>query len=136
MQLKSINFAIIFARLPFSWKTLIGYTVYFTVETLSMYAIVYSILPVACFAIGSYLLVSAVIKVITNDFHILCGKISTGSSIEMTELFCNMVEDMSEIKELSFPFGNCVRWKQFKLPFSCIIYLEWWKCLPIFLNLL
>lgn len=130
-------FRLIYARLPINWKTLIGYTVYFSVETLSMFAIVFSILPTICFAIGSYLLLNAVIKVNTNDFHILCGKISTGSNDEMKKIFCNMVEDMSEIKELSFTFNIYVWTKQFWFMFLCLcfIYSEWSKCLPIFFKL-
>lgn len=104
LQSKSIYFTCFFARLPFGWKTLIGYSAYLTVETLSVVAIVTSILPVACLAVGSYLLLSTVIKVITNDFYVLCDKISIGSNKEMKELFCNMIADMSEVKELSFFF--------------------------------
>lgn len=80
---------------------MIGFSIYFTVETALVVAIVTSSLPVTCFVIGSYLLVSTVIKVITNDFHILCGKLSIGSNKEMKVLLCNIISDISEVKELS-----------------------------------
>lgn len=69
-------------------------------------AITKSILPTTCFGVGSYLLVCAVIEVITSDFHILCGKTSIEKGKEMKKLFSNIIEAISEIKQLSLLFNK------------------------------
>lgn len=88
-------------RLPFTWKTPIGYAIYVTVESLSSIAIGFSILPSACLGIGSYLLVCAVIEVIANEYHVLCGKATINNGQDMKKLFCSMVGDIADIKQLS-----------------------------------
>lgn len=95
-----------FVRLPFSWKTPIGYSIYVALQLVSVFAVVLTILPTACFAIGSFLLVHLANKVITNDFQILCGKISTGTGKKVKMLFFNVIADMSEVKELSLMHSN------------------------------
>lgn len=91
----------LFGRLPFSLKTPLGYAVTFLLESVSTFAVAYSILPALCFAIGNYLLVVAAIEVITNDFRILCEQVSNGNDKELKKLFSNMIEDIIEIKQLS-----------------------------------
>lgn len=100
------NLRFLFVRLPFSWKTPIGYSIYLTLEYLSVFAVALSMLPTICFAVGSYLLVYLVNKVIANDFHILCGKISTGKDKEVKKLFIDMIADMTEVEELSNAFNQ------------------------------
>lgn len=87
-------------RLPFSWKTPLGYAIAFLLECMSTFAIAYSILPPACFALGSYLLVVAAIKAITKDFQILCEKIPHGNHQELKKLLCSLIENISNIKQL------------------------------------
>lgn len=91
----------LFGRLPFSWKTPLGYAVTFLLQSVSTFAVAYSILPALCFAIGNYLLVVAAIEVITNDFRTLCEQVSDGNDKELKKLFANMIEDIIEIKQLS-----------------------------------
>lgn len=67
---------------------------------MSTYAVSYSILPSLCFALGSYLLVGSGIQAISNDFKLICERASDGNDRELKELFSNLVEHISEMKQL------------------------------------
>lgn len=95
----SKTFSHIFFRLPFNWRTPIGYSVAFLLPLISTFAIDYSILPTACFTIGSYLLIRAVLKIIRNKIQISCGAIKNDK--EMKEFFVDVITDISDVKELS-----------------------------------
>lgn len=89
-------------RLPFSWRTPAGFVFAIFIESLSGFSVVYSILPVACFTVGSYLLLVAAIKVITNDFRVLCSKIAIENGKKLKELFVCVILDIIRLKKLSF----------------------------------
>lgn len=91
----------IIVRLPFSWKTPTGFAIAILIESLSCFSVLYSILPTVCFTVGSYLLVVAAIKVIANDFQILCSRIATENSKKVKELFIDIISDITDVKKLS-----------------------------------
>lgn len=100
-------------RLPFNWKTPIGYSFAFLLASGSAFAVAYTILPTACFAIGSYWLAIVVVKDIINDFHLRCDKISTENgkkTRELKEHLCDVIKDITDVKQLSsFFFSNKIR---------------------------
>lgn len=91
-------------RLPFNWKTPLGYTTAYLFGCISVYTIICSILPTICLTVGSYWLNKAIIKDIIMDYRILNDKASDINQKEMLELFCKVIEDMSDSKQLSDRF--------------------------------
>lgn len=87
-------------RLPFSWKTPAGFTIAILIESVSSFCALYSILPIGCFTIGSYLLLAAAIKFIANGFRVLCKK-SIENGKELENLFVRVISDVSDLKRLS-----------------------------------
>lgn len=61
----------------------------------------YTILPITCYAFGSHWLACARIKVITNEFDILSRKLSNGCDKEQMKQFFDIIDDISDGKELS-----------------------------------
>lgn len=107
-----------FDRLPFNWKTPIGYFFAFLLGSGSVFALAYSVLPTMCFAVGSYWLATAFIKDIKNDFHLRCDKVSTKHGKKMKEWkqhLCDVIKDISNVKQLSSFFFiflnkiNCIQ---------------------------
>lgn len=88
-----------FFRLPFNWRTPIGYLAAFTLPSLSTYSLAYSSLPIACFTIGSYLLIGVAIKITRNKIEISCSAIENGK--ELKEFFVGIISDITDLKELS-----------------------------------
>lgn len=91
----------IFVRLPFNWKTPLGYFFCFILASLSCYASLYSILPSLCLVIGSYWIMCARLKVITNEFKIVTRKISIGCDGDLRKEFYGVIDDISDAKQLS-----------------------------------
>lgn len=87
-------------RLPFDWKTPLGYFCCYIFETLSCFAVLYSILPTFCYAIGSYCVNSAQLQVIINEFYILGREISNGYDSELMKQFCDLIDDISDAEQL------------------------------------
>lgn len=90
----------LFARLPFDYKTPLGFACVFMIESVSTYAVAYSILPSLCFALGSFLLVGAGVQDISSDFQLLCERASDGNECELKQLLSNLVEHIAEMKQL------------------------------------
>lgn len=89
-------------RTPFSWKTPVGYLVLLLAIFSSVLSMAFCTHPIACFAIGSYLLVTSFVKDIkNNDFRILTDKISNKNHLGMSAQLCSFMKDFSEIKQLS-----------------------------------
>lgn len=79
----------------------------FLMECVSTFAVAYSILPSLCFALGSYLLVGAGVQAISGDFRGLCERIYDGKDWEMKKLLANLVDNISEMKQLRDFDWNC-----------------------------
>lgn len=69
---------------------------------MSEFATTFSILPTICIAIGSYWLVVAVVKDIINDYCVLNEKVLDPHVDEMKEIFNKVVQDISDVKQLSY----------------------------------
>lgn len=90
------------SRLPFNWRTPFGYSIAILLEWAAVLSITYSILPIMCFAIGSFYLATSFIQSITaSDFRILEEKISNGMHLGLSGQFCSFMQEFSTIKQLS-----------------------------------
>lgn len=86
--------------MPFDWKTPFGYAIAFLMGCVATFAVAYSIVPSLCFALGSYLLVGAGVQAISSDFKMLCERASDANDWELRKLFSNLIENISEMKQL------------------------------------
>lgn len=92
----------LFSRLPFNWKTPFGYLAFLFCASSSLLSILYCMLPIACFTVGTFFLVTSFIKDIAkNDFLNLSYEISNDIHFGMKEQLCNFMQSFSEIKQLS-----------------------------------
>lgn len=94
---------IFFFRTPFNWKTPFGYLILLSFVCSSVLSMAFCMLPIACFVIGSYLLMISIIKDITkNDFRILSDGISNENFLGMSRQFCSLMQKFSQLKQLSW----------------------------------
>lgn len=116
-MLKNTNVSLIFAitlhfRLPYNWKTPITYLLTLLIECANAYFLTINIVPVLCFFMGSCALLITFVEDITMDLALLdFAKIeakSTSSKAKeeikpkiATEHFCNIIERLSDTKQLS-----------------------------------
>lgn len=87
-------------RLPFSGKTPIGYLLCFVFVTLGAYCALSCIVPTISFSIGLAILSRAFIEKSIIDLKEL-GKKARKNSGQAKQLFCSIVQDFSDLKELS-----------------------------------
>lgn len=94
-----------FWRIPFDWRTPFGYLVAITFEFISFFGVISTVSPSVCFAIGSYMwakhiFVTEIIQNINNlnEMNINSSKRDIRA---MRKLFSDIVQDFSDIKELS-----------------------------------
>lgn len=67
----------------------------------SALSICLSILPNACFSIGSHWLTVTFIDDVLKDFHILNSKKSKRRNKEIKKSLCKIIDDISDLKQLS-----------------------------------
>lgn len=84
----------LFSRLPFDWKTPCGYSA-------ATYSLVISIVPIALFFVGAFILFITFIKDITNDVNNLKKLTKKSQKTERMQLFRHIVKDFSDLKQLS-----------------------------------
>lgn len=94
-----------FWRLPFDWRTPLGYLLAIVFEIVSFFGVISNVSPSACFAIGSYMwakhmFVTEIIKNV-NDLNALIINSHRRNIRAMQKLFNNILQDFSDIKELS-----------------------------------
>lgn len=112
-RFKSNDERSIFDRLPFNWKTPFGYLTLFLLTFFPLYSMTLCLIPIVCFASGSYYLISSFIRDITeNDFPVLSENISSGNHMETTKQFCRFMQNFSEIKQLSYELAAHVHFKK------------------------
>lgn len=94
---------IFFPRLPFDWKTPLGYLIAVTFLCVTAYCVFFSAVPILGIAIGSSILANTAIDVATSDVNQLKEMTDQShlSHIDMLKRFCSIIEDISDIKELS-----------------------------------
>lgn len=95
-------------RLPFDWKTPLGYLFALLFQTMAVYASVLSTIPAACTLIASAWTSVATLKDFTNDLPLLMiGGRSLNNRTKIKKRFSNFVQFYLDLKELSvwfFPF--------------------------------
>lgn len=101
-------FFILFSRLPFNWNTNpIGYFVALLFVLMTMSATLFCVVPFLCFIIGFTWITIAFVNQITENVHNLNkmnqnqSKSKTTNYDLMIDLFENVIQDISDMKQLS-----------------------------------
>lgn len=68
---------------------------------MSAFADIYSMLPLTSYTVGSYWLTCARLKVITNEFKNVSQKIENGCDEQLQKEFCDIIDDISDTRQLS-----------------------------------
>lgn len=89
--------------MPFDQKTPCGYVISTLIQSVDVYfcAAVGGYLTI-CYFSGSCWLLKTIVRDISNDFsHLNLNKLSTKDRVEMRILFCDIVRNISDAKQLS-----------------------------------
>lgn len=89
-------------RLPFNWKTPIGYLIALSAEYASVHSALFGFTPVTSFFVGSAFLTTCFVRDIENELpqlNVIAR--STRSRKKMMERFCYIVRFHSDAKQLS-----------------------------------
>lgn len=92
-----------FCRLPFNWRTPLGYIITLAAEYTSINSAVFGFTPIISFFIGSGWFAIWIVKDITNDLSALKVKKASSNKQkrELKEKFCYIVRFYSDARELS-----------------------------------
>lgn len=103
----NVEFLFIFKRVPFNWKTPIGYVQLLILFDVLCFCCVFSVIPTVTLLIGFPLLFNAFVEDITHDLTFLNNKYSSSyrkNRREFRKRFCNIIRLHSDLKELSANF--------------------------------
>lgn len=99
------NFLHRFHRLPFDWKTPIGYLFALAAESVSAHSALFCFTPIISFFVGSAWLIICSLEDISNDLTELNGsKTSNKNPDEVKEHFCHVIRFYSDARQLSRTF--------------------------------
>lgn len=89
--------------LPFDWKNPFGYVMALVFVGVTAYCVFFSAVPTLGIAIGSSILANSAIDVAASDVNKLNEMTNQGkrNHSDMLKHFCSIVEDISDIRELS-----------------------------------
>lgn len=93
-------------RLPFNWKTPIGYALSIVFVMLITKCVFICVMPTLCFTLGCGMLTKAFIEHLITDFNMFNKKIRKHPDHlkQLKQDFCSIARTFSELKELSIPF--------------------------------
>lgn len=112
---KSIEFYSHFFRIPFKWMPPFGYLLVWLIEILSVFCVLFVLVPMMSTAIGSCWMIIAFIKDILNELTKLNSvcRATHKNLWELKKRLCNIVQLYSETKELRPKFRFCFRFFKF-----------------------
>lgn len=124
-----------FDRMPFNWKTPIGFLVIFLFQCVNVNNAAMIVTPTMCFFVGSCILLKSLIEDITNDLNSLNQDEQKMSKLDKRkkiakEDFCYVIQEFSDVKQLSvlfLHFSNylCLREVENITKFYQILDLSW-----------
>lgn len=94
-------------RLPFNWRTPLGFIVVLLYQILVAYLVGLLFIPILCFLVGSCFLLKIFVEDTTKDLNRLNMSKMYGNNKEVKEIFCNIAQDFSNLKQLSI-FANII----------------------------
>lgn len=96
------NFFFTKIRLPFDWKTPMGYPFAFLLQILAIHATILCTIPCLCSVIGTSWIFVVALKDMTNDLNLLMvdGQ-SLNNREETNKRFCKFVQFYLDLRELS-----------------------------------
>lgn len=91
----------LFQRLPFSWKTPLGYHIALMIEAMSFYSVGSIAVPIQSFFVGSCWLMHKFVADITIDLHRINLSTRRRNYKNVKKRFGAILTDLSEMKQLS-----------------------------------
>lgn len=89
-------------RLPYNWRTPLGYLVTLIIQTVASLSCILSIVPAICLLVGLCWLIISFVEDVTNDLNALnIGQNTERSRRIMKERFCSIIQLHMELKQLS-----------------------------------
>lgn len=97
-----IGSKLFYCRLPFNWRTPHGYLIALIFESIASFTVGSFVVPPICFFIGSCFLITSFVNDITVKIaHLHVNKRSEGRNQRIEEDLINIIDDISEVNELS-----------------------------------
>lgn len=92
-----------YIRLPFNWKTPLGFFAALTIQAFASYFTLLSTASILCFLVGLCLLLIGFVEDLTSNLNALSAtEIPNKTHEKLTEDFHNAMRLYSQVKELSF----------------------------------
>lgn len=139
-----------FRRLPFNWKTPLGYSIAIAFEGATLHSVTLGFTPIFCIFLGSAWLEIAFIEDIANDLAEVNSSIDASNGNkrrDLTERFCYIIRFYSDAKQLSSGADNRmgvvfaessiqINWFDLQLSVDSLLSsrkslnltLLWWSC--------
>lgn len=96
------HICIAFSRLPFNWRTPIGFAVALLGSYIAIYAVLLSIGPILSFFIGACWFIVVFAKDVTNDLsQFNAAELRLLSHAELKKRFTLVIQQLSDVKQLS-----------------------------------
>lgn len=93
---------ILYFRLPFNWKTPLGYSIAFCAQSVTVFYTCFSVSSVVSFLIGSCWMLTTIVEDIANDFSFLNERQSQDEKRKSIKRhFLNIVQLYSDANQLS-----------------------------------
>lgn len=91
-----------YTRLPFNWRTPLGYAIALSVQGLAAYFTLVSISTVVCFLVGSCWLFISFIKEVSEDLCVLYDdKSAKRNHADLSKYYSNIIQTYADVKQLS-----------------------------------
>lgn len=119
--MRSIN---VFKRLPFNWRTPLGYLVAIFAQSAGTYAAIISGVTSIAFFICSCWLFVCIAKDITTDLPLLdCSKKSKPDDPTMKQRFCTIIQMYSDARQLSKSLNRQVLYHFYFIHFTIWLFI-------------
>lgn len=90
-------------RLPFNWKTPVGYSIVLAFESIVLSSIGLTCVPLISFIVGSCWLTNSFVKDIASDLINFNVKKKRGTQRRAKKHLCKVINDFADAKQLSKP---------------------------------
>lgn len=103
LNLNLNNFLVDF-RLPFYWRSHLGFLILLAIESFVLSSIGFTCVPLVSFTAGSCWLINSLVKDITND--LINFNVKKGKEVrkEANKHLCNVIKNFADVKQLSGNF--------------------------------
>lgn len=94
-----------FSRMPFNWRTPLGYLIAYVSESSAIYSALFCATPIICFLFGLCLFCVSMVKDLSADLSLsIVGGTSKPNRDQLKKSFCQIVQSFVDVKQLSHDF--------------------------------